>query len=74
MASHPREIARDGGLIPVRPYVEWDVVPTDEEGGFAVLEANSYSGMKALQVHRPLLDDERVKRFYDAHDALLWDR
>ena len=70
---------RDGLLdvaaaFPQVPYVGWDLVPTDESGGFAVIEANSYTGVKALQVHRPLLADERIERFYDAHDALIWDR
>lgn len=60
--------------FPQTPYVGWDVVPTDDEGGFQIIEANSYPGMKSLQVHRPLLADDRVERFYDARGALVWDR
>lgn len=52
------------------PYVGWDVVPTDDAGGFQVIEGNSYPGAKSLQVHRPLLADERVRDFYERHDVL----
>ncbi|WP_101297338.1 sugar-transfer associated ATP-grasp domain-containing protein [Halegenticoccus soli] len=55
------------------PYVGWDVVPTDGDGGFRIIEANSYPGTNSLQVHRPLLADERAKRFYDRHGALRRD-
>ncbi|WP_435333403.1 sugar-transfer associated ATP-grasp domain-containing protein [Haloarchaeobius sp. TZWWS8] len=53
------------------PYVGWDVLPTDDEGGFTIVEGNSYPGTKAMQVHRPLLEDDRVRRFYDSHDVLV---
>lgn len=60
--------------FPQIPYIGWDLIPTDDQGGFAVIEANSYPGMKSLQVHGPLLADDRVERFYDSHGVLLWDR
>lgn len=68
------KLLRIAAAFPQTPYVGWDVVPTDEDGGFEIIEANSYPGMKAMQVHRPLLADERAERFYDAHGALIWDR
>lgn len=46
------------------PYVGWDVIVTDD-GQFVVLEANSYPGLKSIQVHGPLLSDDRVRRFYE---------
>ena len=49
------------------PYVGWDVIVTDEEGSFTVIEANSYPGLKSIQVHGPLLTDDRVRRFYERH-------
>ncbi|MEY7851003.1 sugar-transfer associated ATP-grasp domain-containing protein [Natrarchaeobius sp. A-rgal3] len=49
------------------PYVGWDVVVTDDEGSFTVLEANSYPGLKSIQVHGPLLTDDRVRRFYERY-------
>ncbi|WP_255167931.1 sugar-transfer associated ATP-grasp domain-containing protein [Natrononativus amylolyticus] len=51
------------------PYVGWDLVVTDE-GEFEIIEANSYPGMVSLQVHRPLLADDRVRRFYRRHGVL----
>lgn len=52
------------------PYVGWDVVPTDDEGSFKIIEGNRYPGMRSLQSHRPLLADERVRSFYERHDVL----
>ncbi|WP_120246510.1 sugar-transfer associated ATP-grasp domain-containing protein [Halopiger aswanensis] len=49
------------------PYVGWDVIVTDEDGSFTVIEANSYPGLKSIQVHGPLLADDRVRRFYERH-------
>lgn len=51
--------------VPYLPYVGWDVVVTDD--GFEVIEANNYPGVKSLQVHRPLMTDERIRRFYASH-------
>lgn len=48
------------------PYVGWDLVVTDE-GEFTVIEANSYPGLKSIQVHGPLVTDDRVRRFYERH-------
>lgn len=45
----------------------WDVVLTDDEDGFPVLEVNAHAAMRTLQVHRPLLRDPRVRRFYEYH-------
>ncbi|MCU4742679.1 sugar-transfer associated ATP-grasp domain-containing protein [Natronoglomus mannanivorans] len=49
------------------PYIGWDVVVTGEDGEFTVLEGNSYPGLKSIQVHGPLLTDDRVRRFYERH-------
>lgn len=51
------------------PYIGWDVVVTGE-GEFTVIEANNSSDMNLLQVHRPLLADQRARRFYERHDVL----
>jgi len=42
-------------------FLSWDVVLLEE--GIAVIEADTVSGIETLQVHRPLLKDERVRRF-----------
>ncbi|ELY87757.1 hypothetical protein C483_17708 [Natrialba hulunbeirensis JCM 10989] len=49
------------------PYIGWDVIVTDDDGSFSVIEANSYPGLKSIQVHGPLLTDNRVRRFYERH-------
>ncbi|WP_436347801.1 sugar-transfer associated ATP-grasp domain-containing protein [Natronorubrum sp. FCH18a] len=49
------------------PYVGWDVIVTGDDGEFSVIEANSYPGLKSIQVHGPLLTDDRVRRFYERH-------
>lgn len=43
-------------------YVGWDVVVTDD--GVKIIEGNNYSDVNILQIHQPLLIDERVRRFY----------
>lgn len=48
------------------PYVGWDLIVTDD-GSFTVIEANSYPGLKSIQVHGPLLTDDRIRRFYQRH-------
>ncbi|WP_435358895.1 sugar-transfer associated ATP-grasp domain-containing protein [Haloarchaeobius sp. DFWS5] len=53
------------------PYVGWDILPTDDEGGFTIIEGNSYPGLKAMQIHRPMLADDRARRFYESHDVLV---
>jgi D-alanine-D-alanine ligase-like ATP-grasp enzyme len=49
------------------PYAGWDVIVTDNEGSFKLIEANSHSGVKSLQVHEPLLVDNRVREFYETY-------
>lgn len=50
--------------IPELKYVGWDLVVT-EPGEFAIIEGNNRSDVDLLQVHGPLLADERVREFYD---------
>ncbi|WP_261623331.1 sugar-transfer associated ATP-grasp domain-containing protein [Nesterenkonia marinintestina] len=44
-------------------YIGWDIIisPT----GPVILEGNVNSGMNVLQVHRPLLTDPRVRRYFE---------
>lgn len=51
------------------PYVGWDLVVTDD-GEFQIIEANSYPGVTSMQAHRPLLADERTRRFYRDHGVV----
>lgn len=50
------------------PYVGWDVVVTRE--GPRVIEGNYYTDVNLLQVHRPLLLDARVRRFFKHHQVI----
>ncbi|QLG48366.1 sugar-transfer associated ATP-grasp domain-containing protein [Natrinema halophilum] len=51
------------------PYVGWDLVVTDE-GGFEIIGAHSHPNVAPLQVHEPLLADDRTRRFYRDHDVI----
>jgi hypothetical protein len=50
------------------PYVGWDLVITDD--GFSVIEGNNRTDVNLLQIHRPLLVDERVVRFYERQGVI----
>lgn len=59
-----------GGYGDLLPYVGWDVVVTDHDGSFTLIEGNSSPDLDLLQTHQPLLVDERVRRFYEEHGVL----
>jgi len=50
------------------PYIGWDIVVTKEK--FKVLEGNNCTGVNLLQIHSPLLENPRVKRFYQKRFAM----
>lgn len=52
------------------PYVGWDVVVTDDDGSFQILEGNFFPHVPMMQIHGPLLSDPRVRRFYEHHGVL----
>lgn len=52
------------------PYIGWDVVITDHEGSFMLIEGNARTDVDLLQIHEPLLVDQRVRRFYESHGIL----
>ena len=51
------------------PYIGWDLIATDD-GEFTIVEANNNPGARSLQVHRPLLANPRVRRFYEHHGII----
>jgi hypothetical protein len=55
--------------VPYLPRVGWDVVVTGD-GEFVLLELNGHAGIETLQVHRPHLDDPRVRRVYETYGAV----
>ncbi len=50
------------GTLSFVPYIGWDIVVTQE--AIKIIEGNNRTGINILQVHRPLLADPRVARFY----------
>lgn len=50
------------------PYIGWDVVVTDESE-FSIIEANNNTSA-LIQIHEPLLREERTRRFYERHGVL----
>lgn len=55
--------------FPHLPRLGWDAVVTGD-GEFTVLEVNAHAGDMTVQIHRPLLRDPRVRRFYEHHGCL----
>lgn len=55
--------------LPQLPYLAWDLVVTDD-GGTYVIEVNSDPGLNTIQVHRPILTDPRVSRFFRRHGVV----
>jgi len=43
--------------------VGWDILFTGE-GEFVIIEGNSRPGYRAHQIHKPLLEDDKVKKFF----------
>lgn len=62
------ELLRIADRISYIPYIGWDIVVTDE-GEFMIIEANNNSSA-VIQIHKPLLRDERTRRFYERHDVI----
>jgi hypothetical protein len=54
--------------LPFLLYVGWDLILTPD--GFRILEGNHYPDLNLMQVHRPLLTDPRIARFYATHGVL----
>lgn len=51
------------------PYIGWDIIVTNP-GEFTIIEANNHTNTRSIQVHQPLLANERVRRFYERHGVL----
>lgn len=54
--------------LPFLPYIGWDVVATDS--GFLILEGNKQTHVNFIQVHGPILRDQRVRAFYEREGIL----
>lgn len=61
-------VLRAARTAPFIPYIGWDVVVT--ESGFVALEGNNFPDVNLLQTHRPLLNDARVRKFFEHHGVI----
>ncbi|MDS0297869.1 hypothetical protein NDI76_03870 [Halogeometricum sp. S1BR25-6] len=68
-SSVRRQIEEMAAEYPSLPRLGWDIVLTGE-GEFVVLEVNAHTATRTFQVHKPLLEDPRVRAFYEHHDCL----
>lgn len=55
--------------LPFLKYIGWDVLIT-KDGKISIIEANNCTSVSLLQVHRPLLIDKRVEKFYKYHKII----
>jgi hypothetical protein len=55
--------------LPMVLMCGWDVA-VDESGAVRALEGNGQPSTNQMQVHRPLLTDERVRAFFRAHGVI----
>jgi hypothetical protein len=62
------QVAADYGSM--WPYVGWDLAVTDDAGSFTIIEGNRHPEVDMEQAFKPLLSDQRVRRFYEHYDAL----
>lgn len=62
------ELLRIADRLSYIPYIGWDLVVTDE-GEFSIIEANNNSSA-LVQIHKPLLRDDRTRRFYERHGVI----
>jgi len=50
--------------LPECKYVGWDLLLKENDGDFVIIEGNNRPGLKSVQVHKPLLEDPRVRKFF----------
>ncbi len=62
------EILRFSARVPYLPLIGWDVVMTPNY--YAIIETNPGCGFYVIQVHKPLLADRRIKRFFEFHGCI----
>lgn len=63
--SIKREVLQTARRLAYFKFMSWDVVARDDD--IVVIEADTVSAIDLLQVHRPMLKDERLRRFFEYH-------
>jgi len=66
--GHDSLVLHLASLLSFCPYIGWDLLVTDDD--VVVLEGNDGPDLKLHQVHRPLLADPRIRRFYEHHGVV----
>jgi hypothetical protein len=54
--------------MPFMPYMGWDIAITEDS--IKVIEINSNPDVELFQVHQPLLNDQKIKNFFDQYKDL----
>ncbi|KON28653.1 hypothetical protein AC481_00780 [miscellaneous Crenarchaeota group archaeon SMTZ-80] len=63
-----KEIVDLAGKFPMIPYIAWDVAILEQ--GICVIEGNQFPEVSVFQVYRPLLEDHRIRKFFEHHKVL----
>lgn len=64
-----KQILELAEMFSLLPLIGWDVVLLPN-GNITVIEANTGADLKLHQVHSPLLQDEKIKRFFNYYSVL----
>lgn len=51
--------------LPYLTFIAWDLIVTDD--GLAAIEGNATTGVILFQMHKPLLIDKRIRRYFEYH-------
>jgi hypothetical protein len=62
------EIVSLASRLPILPYIAWDVALLDR--GISIIEGNQWGDLAWFQIERPLLADDRIRRFLRHHSVL----
>jgi len=63
-----RQLVKAACQLAWTPQIAWDILVADEE--FKVIEINGSPGYPVHQVHRPLLEDMRIRDFFRRHRVI----
>jgi hypothetical protein len=66
--SLKQHVLKVANQLPFLRYVGWDIALSAK--GPVFIEGNSNPNPRPFQLHRPLLLDSRVRRFYEKHGII----
>ncbi len=62
------ETIRLASLLPMIPYIAWDIALLDP--GICIIETNSWSELSVFQLENPLTDNREIRRFFEHHQII----